>query len=834
MSQMITKAKFLWIGVVAAVLLGPVAGMSPAQAGPPAQPAQPAQPAEYAYLPIAGMHGSYKARLPLGDPPVQMGQMTFGMPQSVAVTADGRHVLVGDFFMNCVFDVDRTAGTVTRILGDGFPRNPNWHHLEPKAEDSVQPWDIAVARDGSVIVVDSKHNRVVRFDPVTKRTDTIADVCKFKDKAKALGMEKMGFVPSSVAVASDGSVVIADYDNRYILRLDKSGAIDVLARDLAVTSVAVGAGGAIYASERDKHRVVRIDPSSRKVTALIGAGVDGWNFDMLPAREVQLDMPSKVAVGSDGAVYVLDKENGRIVRADPLNRTAKTIAEARICPKFGELYIPASLAVDASGVVFVGESGGVDKDRLSRISALVKSPTVSEGDNREALAGQEAAKRAELLKDFAKAEAKITQRDQEKRQAQLEEIERKVRATQEQEDEARSVLVQAEFRHMARVLERLETDLRVTTAALEAPDFETIRDLAVPPMVRALLNEFKRLRSEIVQNEYRERSRRVKDDIGLRSQNCMENERADRKAVERVAAEPWANLGRAVAESRSRAVQNADARKKQELQQLQADEALGRDAIGLDREQNSALLSVLDEAKRSQIALAAMEKNLKEQAMIEAVFKDPEFRAQVQPELDELQNQLNALLVEAQQQTDSSLAEESETHARAHDSLQRGSQPVGHTAARRQHQHQSNGVDHEPPMTDKPIASTQAAAAAAAAAAASSSQPSKIYTKHIIDRHDGKAQVDWTSAFHQRFLQPNALKTLIHNQLRRPPMKARVDPDRRVVLEYECQEQIGTHLSKQHGGSLNIQDTKHLRIVLSPNQKTVITAYPIAPPGQSQ
>lgn len=88
-------------------------------------------------------------------------------------------------------------------------------------------------------------------------------------------------------------------------------------------------------------------PPEGVIGTLAGITAPGNGGDGGPAVAAQLGLASGVAVGSDGAVYIADAQNGtvRVVR----DGTIETLTEG--------LYLPADIEVAADGTVYVADTG---------------------------------------------------------------------------------------------------------------------------------------------------------------------------------------------------------------------------------------------------------------------------------------------------------------------------------------------------------------------------------------------------------------------------------------------------------------------------------------------
>jgi NHL repeat-containing protein len=117
--------------------------------------------------------------------------------------------------------------------------------------------------------------------------------------------------PHGVAAGADGSVYVADTENRRIRRIDPSGRITTVATGVGlVVSVAVGPDGAIYGADVPRDGV--------------GGGVTvsrGGTTTRVFAGDA-----NGVAVGGDGRVYAVGEQTRRILLLHPDTRTAETIA----------------------------------------------------------------------------------------------------------------------------------------------------------------------------------------------------------------------------------------------------------------------------------------------------------------------------------------------------------------------------------------------------------------------------------------------------------------------------------------------------------------------------
>lgn len=77
----------------------------------------------------------------------------------------------------------------------------------------------------------------------------------------------------------------------------------------------IGPDGALYVTEVRNHRVLRVNLATRRTVTVAGNGRKGYSGDGGPATQAQLARPHGICVGPDGAIYIGDTLNHRVRRA---------------------------------------------------------------------------------------------------------------------------------------------------------------------------------------------------------------------------------------------------------------------------------------------------------------------------------------------------------------------------------------------------------------------------------------------------------------------------------------------------------------------------------------
>jgi len=176
-------------------------------------------------------------------------QASISTPTGVA--SDGTNVYFTDYNNERIRKVD-AAGNITTIAGNG-------HLLSsgdggPAVSAALDPFDIALDKNGNLYVADQLNNRIRKITPDGKIT-TVAGNGKFGyggDGGPATAA--MLLLPSGVAVDAAGNLYIADSGNSVVRRVNTNGLITTIAGN-GTLYPASGDGGPAIAAQLNPFRI---------------------------------------------------------------------------------------------------------------------------------------------------------------------------------------------------------------------------------------------------------------------------------------------------------------------------------------------------------------------------------------------------------------------------------------------------------------------------------------------------------------------------------------------------------------------------------------------------
>ena len=283
-----------------------------------------------------------------------------------------------------------TATPAPSSIGDLQATQYNWSNFAgmPGGQGNVDgtgiaarfnhPTGVAVDSSGNIYVADKGNDTIRGITPGGVVT-TVAGSPREAEFADGTGISARFTHPTGVAIDSSGNIYVADRGDHTIRKVTPGGFVTTLAgspeafggaadgtgraaRFNHPAGVAVDASGNVYVADGDNHTIRKVTPGG-EVTTLAGSPGASGDTDGT-GRAARFNQPAGVAVDASGNVYVTDSGNHTIRKVTPggvvttvagspgVRGTADgTGGATRFCSPCG-----VAVAVDASGNVYGEEN----------------------------------------------------------------------------------------------------------------------------------------------------------------------------------------------------------------------------------------------------------------------------------------------------------------------------------------------------------------------------------------------------------------------------------------------------------------------------------------------
>ena len=310
---------------------------------------------------------------------------------------------IADSRNNQVRRVDAVTNIITTVAGTGVAGFSGDDGPAVNAQLS-SPADVALDRGGNLYIADQKNSRVRRIDTDGNIT-TVAGNGTFGYSGDGGSATDAAIAfPSGIDVDDNGNLYIADQPNYRIRKVTPQGIISTVAGngtynpvDLSgdgeqatqvqiglPTDVSVAPDGSFYIADFGSHRVRKVR-SNGVIITVAGTGNYGSSGDGDLAVNALLNAPSRVALDSQGNLFISDFANNRVRRVDVVTGIITTVAGTGVAGVEGDggpaalanLYGATGLAVDSSARLYIAQAASARVRVVGPPAATPQPPTAT-------------------------------------------------------------------------------------------------------------------------------------------------------------------------------------------------------------------------------------------------------------------------------------------------------------------------------------------------------------------------------------------------------------------------------------------------------------------------
>lgn len=315
----------------------------------------------------------------------------FRSPERITIGPDGT-IYVADTLNHVIRQVK--DGQVTTFSGTTLTTNeagnPEGAFMDGESEESLfdHPKAIAIGPEGSIYVADT-HNHAIRKLDVNGTVETVAGTGIFGHTDGEVENAQF-YGPEGIAIATDGTIYVADTLNHLIRRINPDGQVSTLnapsdrlveiipglveqagdyqdgalseAKFNEPTALAIDHKGNLYVSDKGNQVIRYIDLENELVTTVAGQKPNyesnklyaAGGYKDGEALQASFHSPQGIALTNNGGLVIADRLN-HVIRYLNEGNVTTLAGEGEVSPSAG-FYAPSDVAVTEDGTVIVADS----------------------------------------------------------------------------------------------------------------------------------------------------------------------------------------------------------------------------------------------------------------------------------------------------------------------------------------------------------------------------------------------------------------------------------------------------------------------------------------------
>ena len=310
-------------------------------------------------------------------------QATLNQPSGLTLDAFG-NLFIADTLNHAIRKVS-AHGTITTVAGNGSSGYSGDGGPATSAGLSG-PTGVSVDSSGNLFIADRENQVIRRVAPTGTITTVVGlgpDFGGFSGDGGPATSAKLRS-PTGVAVDASGNLLIADYGNSVVRKVDTNSVISTLAGICFETfpqpgytgdggaaasatlyhpaAVAVDTHGNLFIADSFIHVIRQVDANGN-ISTVAGNGVQGYSGDGGAATSATLNGPVGLALSSQGHIYIAEPYNSVIRRVNP-SGVITTFAGNGSATKSGDsgasthatLSGANGVALDPTGNLFISDT----------------------------------------------------------------------------------------------------------------------------------------------------------------------------------------------------------------------------------------------------------------------------------------------------------------------------------------------------------------------------------------------------------------------------------------------------------------------------------------------
>ena len=293
---------------------------------------------------------------------------SFNEPTALAVDASG-NIFVADYGNNLIREIS-AAGVVTTVAGNGMQGSVN----STTANSSFNgPTGLCLDATGNIYIADNNNNQIRLISAGNVTTVAGSDSIGAVD---GIGANAYFFGPTGIVNDASGNLYVTDAGNNLIRKIvASSGQVSTLTGNInpgaangAFSSatfnnpggIAIDAAGNLYVADLLNNLIRGINIAGQQVTTIAGNSDTTADRDGVDSTAL-FYYPTSVAVDASGNIYVAEYVTN-VIRKISASGTVSTFAgngQAGLVDSTGtaaEFDGPSGLAIDKSGNLYVADT----------------------------------------------------------------------------------------------------------------------------------------------------------------------------------------------------------------------------------------------------------------------------------------------------------------------------------------------------------------------------------------------------------------------------------------------------------------------------------------------